>query len=80
MLLLAPGTMVLLPSCMIGGLWEAAGLMLCIQMSGTTHPKIPLPSALEKLLMFLWTENFHVFQSRKWEAQKCLHLAQPHSE
>lgn len=24
--------------------------MLCVHMSGTTDPKIPLPSALEKLL------------------------------
>lgn len=30
---------------------EAAGLLrLCIQMSGTTDPKIPLPSPLERLL------------------------------
>lgn len=32
-------------------MWEAAGLlMLRIQMSGTTNPMIPLPSALEKPL------------------------------
>lgn len=66
-LLLAPDTMVLLPSCMVG--WVVgSSRALCALHSDVSYyyinPMVLL--LLRTLWMFIWMRNFPVFQCQQW--------------